>query len=132
MTVDRSVTATFKPEFVNRLDEIVTFRLSCGGAQEIYGVQPDLTVLGKTIGGGFPIGAWGGRADVMDRFDPRRADRIAHRALCLFALSARCDVGWVAAVFVGHDGTERRCSVSSSCRSAARTSRIRPRDSRCW
>jgi glutamate-1-semialdehyde 2,1-aminomutase len=60
------------------LDEIVTFRLSCGGAQEIHGVQPDLTVLGKTIGGGFPIGACGGRADVMDRFDPRRPDRIAH------------------------------------------------------
>jgi glutamate-1-semialdehyde 2,1-aminomutase len=41
-------------------------------------MRPDLTVLGKTIGGGFPIGALGGRADVMSLFDPRREDRIAH------------------------------------------------------
>lgn len=60
------------------LDEIVTFRLARGGAQQTYGVKPDLTVLGKTIGGGFPVGAFGGRADVMDLYDPRRADRIAH------------------------------------------------------
>jgi glutamate-1-semialdehyde 2,1-aminomutase len=60
------------------LDEVVTFRLARGGGQEIQGVAPDLTVLGKTIGGGFPIGAFGGRADVMELFDPGRASRIAH------------------------------------------------------
>ena len=60
------------------LDEIVTFRLAAGGAQAIYAVKPDLTVLGKTIGGGFPIGAFGGRADVMEQFDPGRASHIAH------------------------------------------------------
>jgi glutamate-1-semialdehyde 2,1-aminomutase len=60
------------------LDEIVTLRLSVGGAQRLYGIAPDLTTMGKTIGGGFPVGALGGRADVMDRFDPRRADRISH------------------------------------------------------
>jgi glutamate-1-semialdehyde 2,1-aminomutase len=60
------------------LDEIVTFRLARGGAQQLYDVHPDLTVLGKTIGGGFPVGALGGRADIMDLFDPRRADRITH------------------------------------------------------
>jgi glutamate-1-semialdehyde 2,1-aminomutase len=53
-------------------DEIITFRLSFGGAQEIYGITPDLTTLGKTIGGGFPVGAFGGNAEVMALFDPTR------------------------------------------------------------
>lgn len=53
-------------------DEIITFRLSFGGAQEIYGVTPDLTTLGKIIGGGFPIGAFGGKAEIMALFDPSR------------------------------------------------------------
>jgi glutamate-1-semialdehyde 2,1-aminomutase len=47
-------------------DEVITgFRVARGGAQEIYGVRPDMTTLGKVIGGGLPIGAYGGRADVM-------------------------------------------------------------------
>jgi len=47
-------------------DEVITgFRVSRGGAQALYGVKPDLTVLGKIIGGGLPVGAYGGRADVM-------------------------------------------------------------------
>lgn len=53
-------------------DEVVSFRLAWGGAQDHYGVRPDLTVLGKLIGGGFPLGAFGGRADVMALFDPSR------------------------------------------------------------
>ncbi len=49
------------------LDEVMTgFRVSLGGAQQVYGVTPDLTTLGKIIGGGLPCGAFGGRADVMD------------------------------------------------------------------
>jgi glutamate-1-semialdehyde 2,1-aminomutase len=51
-------------------DEIISFRLGLGGAQQDYGVVPDLTTLGKSIGGGFPIGAVTGRADVMAVFDP--------------------------------------------------------------
>jgi glutamate-1-semialdehyde 2,1-aminomutase len=51
-------------------DEVVSFRIAWGGAQQHYGVTPDLTVLGKLIGGGFPLGALGGRADVMALFDP--------------------------------------------------------------
>jgi glutamate-1-semialdehyde 2,1-aminomutase len=51
-------------------DEVITLRLSYGGAQETYGVTPDLTALGKLIGGGFPVGAFGGNADVMSLFDP--------------------------------------------------------------
>jgi glutamate-1-semialdehyde 2,1-aminomutase len=53
------------------LDEVMTgFRLALGGAQELYGVTPDLTTLGKIIGGGLPCGAFGGRADVMQFLAP--------------------------------------------------------------
>jgi glutamate-1-semialdehyde 2,1-aminomutase len=52
-------------------DEVITgFRLGLGGAQERYGVRPDLTTLGKIIGGGLPVGAYGGRADIMDKISP--------------------------------------------------------------
>src|SRR5438067_1750891 len=52
-------------------DEVITgFRLSRGGAQEIYGIKPDLTALGKVIGGGLPVGAFGGRAEIMDQLSP--------------------------------------------------------------
>jgi glutamate-1-semialdehyde 2,1-aminomutase len=52
-------------------DEIITFRLGYCGAQGLWGIDPDLTTLGKIIGGGFPVGAIGGRAEVMAVFDPR-------------------------------------------------------------
>jgi glutamate-1-semialdehyde 2,1-aminomutase len=52
-------------------DEVITgFRVARGGAQERYGVTPDLTVLGKIVGGGLPLAAFGGRADVMDQLAP--------------------------------------------------------------
>jgi glutamate-1-semialdehyde 2,1-aminomutase len=52
-------------------DEVITaFRVAPGGAQELFGVVPDLTVLGKIIGGGLPVGAYGGRADLMDLVAP--------------------------------------------------------------
>ncbi|HEU5248227.1 MAG TPA: glutamate-1-semialdehyde 2,1-aminomutase [Candidatus Udaeobacter sp.] len=52
-------------------DEVITgFRLARGGAQEIYGLKPDLTALGKVIGGGLPVGAFGGRAEIMDQLSP--------------------------------------------------------------
>src|SRR2546421_6822800 len=52
-------------------DEVVTgFRAARGGAQEIYGVKPDLTALGKIIGGGLPVGAFGGSAAIMDQLSP--------------------------------------------------------------
>jgi len=52
-------------------DEVMTgFRVARGGAQEIYGIKPDLTVLGKVIGGGLPVGAFGGRAEIMDQLSP--------------------------------------------------------------
>src|SRR5277367_79923 len=53
------------------LDEVMTgFRLSLGGAQQVYGITPDLTTLGKIIGGGLPCGAFGGRADIMQHLAP--------------------------------------------------------------
>jgi len=52
-------------------DEVMTgFRVARGGAQEIYGVAPDLSALGKVIGGGLPVGAFGGKAEIMDQLSP--------------------------------------------------------------
>ncbi|MGB0213579.1 glutamate-1-semialdehyde 2,1-aminomutase [Algiphilus sp.] len=52
-------------------DEVMTgFRVHPGGAQALYGVKPDLTALGKIVGGGMPVGAFGGRADLMDQLSP--------------------------------------------------------------
>jgi glutamate-1-semialdehyde 2,1-aminomutase len=53
-------------------DEVITgFRVGPGGAQALYGVSPDMTLLGKVIGGGLPIGAYGGRADIMEHVAPQ-------------------------------------------------------------
>lgn len=60
------------------LDEIITARLHTGGYQAVVGVQADLTLLGKVIGGGLPIGAVGGRRDVMDLFDLSGGRRVYH------------------------------------------------------
>jgi len=76
------------PEFVHALrewadrngsllvfDEVITFRVGYGGVQESLGVRPDLTAMGKMIGGGFPVGALAGRREVMDVMDPL-ADKV--------------------------------------------------------
>jgi glutamate-1-semialdehyde 2,1-aminomutase len=52
------------------IDEVITFRLGVGGLHQSYGISPDLVSLGKVIGGGFPVGAVGGRADVLAAFSP--------------------------------------------------------------
>ena len=53
------------------LDEVMTgFRVAYGGAQQRYGIRPDLTTIGKVIGGGLPIAAYGGRRDIMSRVAP--------------------------------------------------------------
>lgn len=52
------------------LDEVMTFRLDLGGAQKLYEVRPDLTAFAKIIGGGFPVGAFGGRQDIMSVYEP--------------------------------------------------------------
>ena len=78
------------PDFLNRLrtltrelgmllifDEVISLRVAPGGAQQMYGVTPDLTTMGKIIGGGLPVAAFGGRADVMALLDPRRDGSMA-------------------------------------------------------
>jgi glutamate-1-semialdehyde 2,1-aminomutase len=57
-------------------DEVMTFRLGYGGMQEVYGISPDLTTFAKIIGGGFPVGAFGGRRDVMTLFDARNPNPV--------------------------------------------------------
>jgi glutamate-1-semialdehyde 2,1-aminomutase len=59
-------------------DEVMTSRLSPGGLQAVRGITPDLTTLGKYIGGGMSFGAFGGRAEIIDLFDPRRPDALPH------------------------------------------------------
>ena len=54
-------------------DEVMTgFRVAYGGAQSLFGIKPDLTTLGKIIGGGLPVGAYGGRAEIMDHMSAGR------------------------------------------------------------
>ncbi|MBL7856790.1 MAG: glutamate-1-semialdehyde 2,1-aminomutase [Cyclobacteriaceae bacterium] len=61
-----------KHNIVLIFDEVMTgFRLASGGAQQLYGVTPDMTTLGKIIGGGLPVGAYGGRKDIMDFVSPQ-------------------------------------------------------------
>jgi len=57
-------------------DEVISLRLAPGGAQQMYGVTPDLTTMGKIIGGGLPVAAFGGRAAVMEMLDPRHEGAI--------------------------------------------------------
>ncbi|MUM64657.1 glutamate-1-semialdehyde 2,1-aminomutase [Acidianus infernus] len=65
----REITSTYNTLLI--FDEVITgFRLSMGGAQEYFGVTADLTTLGKIIGGGFPIGAFGGKREIMDMLTP--------------------------------------------------------------
>jgi glutamate-1-semialdehyde 2,1-aminomutase len=59
-------------------DEVMTSRLSTGGMQQVLGISPDLTTFGKYLGGGLAFGAFGGRADLMSRFDPSRSDALPH------------------------------------------------------
>ena len=59
-------------------DEVMTSRLAPGGRQAAVGIRPDLTTLGKYVGGGMSFGAFGGRRELMERFDPRRPDALPH------------------------------------------------------
>jgi len=62
--------ATHKAGALYVLDEVLTFRFGVGGCQDAMGIEPDLTMLGKIIGGGFPVGAVGGRRNLLKIFDP--------------------------------------------------------------
>ena len=85
-------------------DEVMTgFRVAMGGAQQRYVVKPDLTTLGKVIGGGLPVGAYGGRAEIMDRLSPvgpvYQAGTLAGNPLATAAGLATLDVLEQAGVF---------------------------------
>ncbi len=64
LTIERGILLIF--------DEVMTFRLEPGGMQEHHRIRPDLTAFAKIIGGGFPVGAFGGRAAIMEQYDPAR------------------------------------------------------------
>jgi len=69
LTLMREVTARHGAVLI--FDEVMTgFRVAAGGAQQLYDIRPDLTTLGKVIGGGLPVGAYGGRADIMNKVAP--------------------------------------------------------------
>jgi glutamate-1-semialdehyde 2,1-aminomutase len=59
-------------------DEVISFRVARGGAQEFYGVIPDMTTFGKIIGGGFAVGAFGGSRELMEQFDPLKGPAVVH------------------------------------------------------
>jgi glutamate-1-semialdehyde 2,1-aminomutase len=59
-------------------DEVITLRQSAGGEQQRHGITPDLTCMGKIIGGGLPVGGLGGRKDLLDVFNPEASDTVMH------------------------------------------------------
>ena len=78
-------------------DEVITgFRLGLGGAQGVYGITPDLTCLGKIVGGGLPVGAYGGRAEIMDHVAPTgpvyQAGTLSGNPLAMAAGAATIDL----------------------------------------
>jgi glutamate-1-semialdehyde 2,1-aminomutase len=70
--------ATSEHGIVLIFDEVITFRLAAGGAQAIHDIRPDLTCMGKIIGGGLPIGAVGGSRELMQLFSPDRENPVMH------------------------------------------------------
>ncbi len=73
----RCATAPTSTGAVLIFDEVMTSRMSAGGQQARLGITPDMTTLGKYIGGGMSFGAFGGRRAIMERYDPRRPDALA-------------------------------------------------------
>jgi glutamate-1-semialdehyde 2,1-aminomutase len=79
------------PEFLQKLrdvttelgivlifDEVISLRISSGGSQQHFGITPDMTAMGKIIGGGLPVGAFGGKNEIMALFDPETGPRVKH------------------------------------------------------
>src|SRR5271156_3162343 len=76
--LERVAEATRRAGAMFVVDEVITLRLAEGGGQQIFEVKPDLTMFGKIIGGGFPVGAIGGSEEIMSAFDPRNRGSIFH------------------------------------------------------
>jgi glutamate-1-semialdehyde 2,1-aminomutase len=104
-------------------DEVMTgFRLALGGVQEITGIVPDLTALGKIIGGGLPVGAFGGRAEVMDLIAPLgpvyQAGTLSGNPLAMAAGIAALELLEESRPYVGLDalGAKVRAALEGACR----------------
>jgi len=116
------------------LDEVMTgFRLARGGAQERFGISPDLTCLGKIIGGGLPVGAFGGRADIMDHLAPLGP---VYQAGTLSGNPIAMAAGIAALEALGKGSVYKRLETSGArleagMREAARTARIPVQFNRC-
>ena len=93
-------------------DEVMTgFRVAPGGAQAVYGVRPDLTTLGKVIGGGMPVGAFGGRGDIMDHIAP---DGPVYQAGTLSGNPIAMTAGLTTLEIVGEDGFHDRLTATTT------------------
>ena len=102
-------------------DEVMTgFRVAPGGAQALYGVRPDLTILGKVIGGGMPVGAFGGRGEIMDHIAP---DGPVYQAGTLSGNPIAMTAGLTTLELIAEDGFPRSTVGDdvASCRRPART-----------
>ena len=101
-------------------DEIVTLRLAMGGAQELFNIDPDLTAFGKIIGGGIPIGAFGGKEEIMKIYDPR-AKKMYHSgtfngnaAAMAAGLAAMSDFTYDKLVHINTLGTQFKASLEEA------------------
>ena len=108
-------------------DEVITgFRLAYGGAQELFGITPDLTCLGKIIGGGLPLAAYGGRADIMDMVAPvgpvYQAGTLSGNPLAVAAGLAQIDACWKSSAtrFIAHC-TRRMQQLANAAAETAQT-----------
>ena len=106
-------------------DEVITgFRVARGGAQERFGVRPDLTILGKIVGGGLPLAAFGGRADVMDLARAGRARLPGRHALRQSARDRRGALGAAAAARPGRLRRARAQGRAARGRASRRSARV--------
>jgi glutamate-1-semialdehyde 2,1-aminomutase len=99
-------------------DEVMTSRLAKGGLQAVHGIRPDLTTLGKYIGGGMSFGGFGGRAEVMGLYDPSRPDALPH---------AGTFNNNVLTMVAGHAGLTRAFTPEAQAEMNARGDRLRER-----
>lgn len=96
-------------------DEVITSRLYYGGLQEVHGITPDMTTLGKHFGGGFSFGAFGGRRDIMDVFDPKSPRALFHSGTWnnnVFSMTA----GVVATKLLTREALERTNALGDKLR----------------
>lgn len=97
-------------------DEVITFRNAYGGSQEWYDVRPDLTALGKIIGGGFPVGALTGRADVMDVLNPLAKSLFFPHSGTFSANPVTLTAGYTAMQLFDRDAVERLNALGDRAR----------------